>query len=118
MGQVLLGNYSLRKSNPFHRKFREGSVDQDVFKALQGQFQHDLGAGLWRLAGPTEALLEEVRILYSRLEKSVFLRSLDALHLVTAKTENFKRIYTNDQRLLSACAGMGIEGMDPTSQPG
>src|SRR5437899_8827408 len=28
-------------SAAFHRKLREGSVDRDVFDALQGQFQHD-----------------------------------------------------------------------------
>ena len=46
-------------SAAFHRKFREGAVDRDVFKALRGQFQHDLSSGLWRLIAPTEALFEE-----------------------------------------------------------
>jgi predicted nucleic acid-binding protein len=102
-------------SAAFHRKFREGAVDQDVFKALQGQFQHDLNNGLWRLVGPTEALLEDVRALFLRLDKSVFLRSLDALHLVTAKAERFERIYSNDRHLLNACHGLGLEGVNPIS---
>jgi predicted nucleic acid-binding protein len=104
-------------SAAFHREFREGAVDQDAFKALQGQFQHDLGIGLWRLIGPTEALLEEVRSLFSRLDKSVFLRSLDGLHLVTAKAERFARIYTNDRHLLAACPSLGLEGINPLSEP-
>jgi predicted nucleic acid-binding protein len=103
-------------SAAFHRKFREGAVDLDVFKALQGQFQHDLTNGLWRLIGPTEALLEEVRALFSRLDRSIFLRSLDALHLVTAKAEHFERIYSNDVHLLSGCASVGLEGIDPVSE--
>jgi predicted nucleic acid-binding protein len=100
-------------SAAFHRKFREGAVDLDVFSALHGQFQYDLENGLWRLIPPTEALLEEVRALFARLERSVFLRSIDALHLVTAKAERFERIHSNDRRLLAACASVGLEGIDP-----
>ena len=103
-------------SAAFHRKLREGSVDRDVFDALHGQFQHDLRNGLWRLIGPTEVLLEQVRTLFLRLDRSVFLRSLDALHLITAKAEHFNRIYTNDRHLLNACPSVGIEGINPIRQ--
>ena len=103
-------------SAAFHRKLREGSVDRDVFDALQGQFQHDLTNGLWRLIGPTEVLLQQVRTLFLRLDSSVFLRSLDALHLITAKAEHFNRIYSNDQHLLSACPSVGLEGINPIRQ--
>ena len=57
-------------SAAFHRKLRESAIDLDVFKALNGQFQHDLENGLWRLIVPTEALLEQVRVLFVRLDKS------------------------------------------------
>jgi predicted nucleic acid-binding protein len=103
-------------SAAFHRKFREGAVKRDVFAALHGQFEHDLTNGLWRLIGPTEALLEQVITLYRRLDRSVFLRSLDVLHLITAKAEHFDRIYSNDRHLLSACASMGLEGINPILQ--
>jgi len=101
-------------SAAFHRKFREGAVTPGVFRALQGQFEHDIEAGLWTCIGPTEALLAEVRDLFAGLERSVYLRSLDALHLVTAKSEQFRRVYTNDQHLLRACGHVGLEGIDPT----
>ena len=100
-------------SAAFHRKLREGAVDRDVFEALHGQFQHDLTGGLWRLIGPTEMLLERVRVLFARLDGAVFLRSLDALHLVTAREERFERIYSNDRHLLAACASVGLEGINP-----
>jgi predicted nucleic acid-binding protein len=100
-------------SAAFHRKFREGAVDRRVFEALHGQFQHDLTDGLWRLIGPTEMLLERVRVLFARLDGAVFLRSLDALHLVTAREERFERIYSNDRHLLAACASVGLEGVNP-----
>jgi predicted nucleic acid-binding protein len=103
-------------SAAFHRKLREGAIAQDVFKALQGQFKHDLDSGLWRLIPPTEALLEEAHTLFSRLDSTVFLRSLDALHLVTAKAEHFTRLYTNDRHLLMACSNVGIEGINPIAE--
>lgn len=70
------------------------------------------------MIAPTEALLEQVRGLFARLDRSVFLRSIDALHLVTAKAERFERIYSNDRHLLTACASVGLEGIDPiAAQP-
>ncbi len=100
-------------SAAFHRKFREGSIDRSVLGALNGQFQADLIHGLWRLAGPTEALLDQVRVLFSRLDRRVFLRSLDALHMITAKSEHFNRVYSNDRHLLAACGAVGLEGINP-----
>lgn len=101
-------------SAAFHRKLREGAVARPVFNALQGQFAHDLDAGLWRLAPPTEALLREVQRTFARLDRSVFVRSLDAIHLVTARAEGFGLIYSNDRHLLGACRHFGLEGVDPT----
>ncbi len=102
-------------SAAFHRKFREGAVDQRVFKALQGQFQHDVEQGLWTLTGPTDALMLEVQALFLRLDRAVFLRSLDALHLVTARQEHFDVIYSNDTHLLKACASVGVRGINPVT---
>lgn len=102
-------------SAAFHRKLREGAVAPAVFKALQGQFVHDLDEGLWRLAGPTEALLRDVQAAFARLNRPVFVRSLDALHMVTARAEGFERIYSNDRHLLAAARSFGLEGVDPTS---
>ena len=100
-------------SAAFHRKFREGALELDVFEALHGQFQHDLENGLWRLIAPTEALLDDVRSLFAKLDKSIFLRSIDALHLVTAKAEHFERLYSNGRHLLAACASVRLEGVNP-----
>jgi predicted nucleic acid-binding protein len=97
----------------FHRKLREGSIDLTLFKALQGQFHHDVTRGLWTLIGPTPALLQQVRALFARLDGSVFLRSLDAVHLITAKAEHFDRLYSNDTHLLAACQSVHLQGVNP-----
>jgi predicted nucleic acid-binding protein len=97
----------------FHRKLREGSIDVPVFEALQGQFHHDVTRGLWTLIEPTPALLQQVRALFARLDRSVFLRSLDAVHLMTAKAEHFDRLYSNDMHLLAACQSVHLKGVNP-----
>jgi predicted nucleic acid-binding protein len=103
-------------SAAFHRKLREEAVTPAVFKALQGQFIHDVDEGLWKLADPTAALLREVQAAFSRLNRRVFVRSLDAIHLVTAKAEGFERIYSNDRHLLDAAESFGLEGVNPISR--
>jgi hypothetical protein len=103
-------------SAAFHRKLREGGIEPRVLRALQGQFAHDLDTGLWQLAGPTEAVLRETQAAFSRLDRSVFVRSLDALHLVTARAENFDQIYSNDRHVLAAARSFGLHGVDPTSR--
>lgn len=74
-----------------------------VFEALQGQFHHDVTRGLWTPIEPTLALLQQVRSLFARLDRSVFLRSLDTVHLTTAKAARFDRLYSNVAHLLAAC---------------
>ena len=103
-------------SAAFYRKLREEAVTPAVFKALQGQFAHDVDEGLWKLADPTAALLRDVQAAFSRLNRAVFVRSLDAIHLVTAKAEGFERIYSNDGHLLGAAKSFGLEGMNPISR--
>jgi hypothetical protein len=59
-------------------------------------------------------LLQQVQALFVGLDKSVFLRSVDALHLVTARAEQFDRLYSNDRHVLAACPSLGLKGIDPT----
>jgi hypothetical protein len=44
---------------------------------------------------------------------SVFLRSLDAVHLMTAKAEHFDRLYSNDTHLPAACPSVRLKGVNP-----
>jgi hypothetical protein len=69
------------------------------------------------LIEPTPALLQQVRALFARLDRSVFLQSLDAVHLITAKTEHFDRLYSNDTHLLAACRSVHLKGVNPIAPP-
>jgi antitoxin (DNA-binding transcriptional repressor) of toxin-antitoxin stability system len=98
-----------------HRKLREGAVEHDVFEALMGQFEQDLEDRLWYLVGPSEELFRQVHAFFATLDGTVFLRSLDALHLITARSEGFAHIYSNDRHLLGACVHANLAGIDPVT---
>lgn len=114
MGRVVTSGVAVAEvSAAFHRKLRDGAVEHDVFEALMGQFEQDLENGLWCLAGPTEDHFRQVHAFFATMNSAVFLRSLDALHLVTASSEGFARLYSNDRHLLDACLHANLEGIDP-----
>lgn len=116
MGRVVTSGVAVAEvSAAFHRKLREGAVEHDVFDALMGQFEQDLENGLWYLAGPSEDLFRQVHVFFATLDPAVFVRSLDALHLVTARAEGFARLYSNDRHLLGACAHADLEGTNPVA---
>ena len=100
-------------SAAFHRKWREGGIKPADFNALRGQFQHDLSDGLWSLVPITDDLLGAAQDLFGALDAKTFLRSLDALHLVTAKSEGFQQIYSNDRHLLAASSKAALKGINP-----
>lgn len=113
-GRVVTSGIAVAEvSAAFHRKLRERTVDDGVFAALAGQFAQDLDDGLWVLAGPSEDIFRQVHTLFATLDPTVFLRSVDALHLVTARSEGFARIYSNDRHLLAACDHAKLEGINP-----
>ncbi|MGH7180113.1 MAG: type II toxin-antitoxin system VapC family toxin [Tepidisphaeraceae bacterium] len=97
----------------FQRKLRERSINAEAFRSLSGQFAHDVARNLWTLIPLSEAILESVQTRYSHLDAKVFLRALDAIHLVTAKSEGFAQVYTNDRQVLGGCAALGLRGVNP-----
>jgi len=116
MGRVVTSGVAVAEVSPaFHRKLWEGAVDHDVFEALMGQFEQDLEGGLWYLAGPSEEIFRQVHAFFATLDGTVFVRSLDALHLITARSEGFARVYSNDRHFLGACAHANLEGIDPVA---
>lgn len=97
----------------FHRKFREGAVTSKAYQALLAQFDEDCGAGAfhWYPIGP--GVLEHVAEVYSNLPRDVWLRAADALHLATAAVHDFKAVYSNDARFLSAAGHFKLKGLNP-----
>ena len=113
-GAVLSSELAIAEvSAAFHRKLREGSIKEATFMALQGQFAADLGDGLWTLLPVTRALLYDVSVFFATLHSTVFVRSADALHLMTAKAAGFQRLHSNDRHLMAACSSAALDAVNP-----
>jgi len=95
-----------------HRKLREGALDAAGFQAVFRQFEHDLGHNVWTWLPITPALLEKSRAAFRALLPTVYLRANDALHLVCARENGFKEIYSNDRHLLAAAPHFGLKAIN------
>lgn len=93
----------------FHRRLREGKWPRTDFLAAVRQFSHDDIGGFWTwlpLAGP---IVEAAAQTYTTLPDTVFLRSADCLHLVTALHHNFAQIHTYDLHQTRAAPALGLK---------
>jgi predicted nucleic acid-binding protein len=95
----------------FHRKFRERAFPPKMFAAVCEQFEADCQAGIWVWLPISGKLIARLSERVRRLDRTVFLRSADALHLASAAEEGFKDIYSNDRHLLAAAPHFGVRGV-------
>ena len=93
-----------------HRKLREGEVTGIQLTTIFGQLELDESQRLWTWLSLTEFIMASVVDSFRTLPDRVFVRAVDAVHLVTAKTNGFSDIYSNDTHLLSAAPHFGLEG--------
>jgi predicted nucleic acid-binding protein len=93
-----------------HRKVREGPVSEADATIRQNLFLDDLKTGVITATPVTERLLRRVETATRALPLSCFLRTFDALHLVTAADTGFDEIWTNDRHMLAAAPHFGLTG--------
>ena len=93
-----------------HRKVREGPVSETQAVVLRDLFLQDLNAGVVTAMPVTERLLRRVELATRALPASCFLRTFDALHLVTAADTGFTEIWTNDRHMVAAAPHFGLLG--------
>lgn len=96
----------------FHRKFREGVINDRAFGEILEQFREDCSQGAFRWLPLSPGVISRVTRVYAALPRQMALRSADALHLASAAENGFQAIYANDQRLLDAAPHFGLEGMN------
>lgn len=92
----------------FHRQVREGRLGEDQAGEWRAHFLEDLNNGVWVLLPVTERILFRVDALVSAVPNGVFLRSGDAIHLVTALEASFPEIWSNDRHLPGAAEHFGL----------
>ena len=93
-----------------HRKLREGEVTGNQLATIFRQIELDDSQRLWNWLSLTESIIASVVVSFQSLAETVFLRTADAVHLVTAKTHGLSEIYSNDTHLLAAATHFGLEG--------
>ncbi len=96
----------------FRRKLREGSIDPSGYSARmrQAALDTDKGRLVW-LSLDTE-LIERAWAQIAAMDAEVYLRGADALHLVCARENGFRTVYSNDRHLLAAAEVFGVRGVD------
>lgn len=92
----------------FHRRLREGRWSRRDFLAAVRQFQHDDVAGFWTWL-PLDAFIVRVAAeTFATLPPTIFLRSSDCIHLVTALHHNFTEFLTFDSHQQRAAGALGL----------
>lgn len=92
----------------FHRRLREGRWSREDFLAAVRQFTHDDIGGFWTWLPLNGEIMAAAAGTFATLSPSVFLRSADCLHLVTALHHNFQEILTYDHHQTKAAASLGL----------
>ena len=94
------------------RHVREGHLKRREASATLQEFEEDERNGVWQWYGVTSELLERTRQQVSSLPRSVFVRSIDALHLACAEAHGFREVYTNDRHMLQAARHFHLAGVN------
>jgi predicted nucleic acid-binding protein len=101
----------LEVASVFHRKWREGAFGEAAYRELSAQFGDDCAGNVWTWLPISPALIEAASKTIQRLPKTTFLRSADALHIVSAREHGIKDIYSNDRHLLAAAKHLNLKAM-------
>lgn len=92
----------------FHRQLREGRWNQAQFSIAVQQFAQDDLGGFWTWLPTDAAVIAAAAQTYATLSPSVFLRSADCLHLVTALRHGFPEVFTYDVHQATAAPALGL----------
>ena len=95
-----------------HRKLREGRLDEQGLEVILRQLGVDESVGLWEWLPLTARVRSAVAGIFRKLPRDVFLRTGDAVHLLSAREQGLTEIYSNDRHLLGAASDVGIKGLD------
>ena len=93
-----------------HRKIREWPITADDATLRRNLFLDDINNRVITALPVTKRLLRRVEATTRALPASSYLRTFDALHLVTATDSGFTEIWTNDRHMLAAAPHFGLVG--------
>jgi predicted nucleic acid-binding protein len=94
----------------FHRHMREGSITPALCHRLSEKFLEHVRSGIWSFTPISESLLMRTALRMNAAPSEVFLRTGDAVHLMTAVDVGSTEVWTNDRHMLAAAKYFGLEG--------
>ena len=100
-----------------HRKLREGEMTDRLLKVVLRQLGVDESMRLWDWVPLSNAIMTAVASAFGNLPRRVFLRTGDAVHLISARECGFAEIWSSDRRLLAAAPHVGMTGRDVLTRP-
>ena len=100
-----------------HRKLREGELTEQQLNVVLRQLNADESMRLWAWIPLSNATMTAVTDMFRHLPDHVYLRTGDAVHLLSAKACGCTEIYSNDKHLLQAAAHVGMTGRDVIDPP-
>ena len=95
-----------------HRKLREGELSAGQHEIVLRQLSVDESVRLWEWIPLSAAIMGSIADAFANLPRRVFLRTGDAIHLLSARERGCKAVYSNDRHLLAAAPHVGIAGRD------
>ena len=95
-----------------HRKLREGELTGRQRDVILRQLSVDESVRLWEWIPISAPVMSAIADTFARLSDRVYLRTGDAVHLVSAREIGCNAVYSNDGHLLAAAPHLGIEGRD------
>lgn len=93
-----------------HRRLREGSLSPNDAHELSSRFYQHVQEGLWRLIPVHDAMLRRTSALIVSAPPDLFIRTGDAVHLMTAREAGEREVWTNDRHMLASAAYFGVTG--------
>jgi hypothetical protein len=93
-----------------HRQIRERTISRSDARKLSAAFSTHIEEGLWKLLPVHDALLRRTGSLMLAAPEDLFLRTADAVHLLTAQEIGETEIWTNDRHMLAAAPYFGLIG--------
>ena len=104
-----------------HRKMREGELTKRQLDIVRRQLSVDESVRVWQWIPLSATTMNAVVDTFAGLSGHVFLRTGDAVHLVSAREFGCAAVYSNDRHLLAAAPQVGMTGRDvigPGAPPG
>jgi predicted nucleic acid-binding protein len=100
----------------FHRKLREGALNQHLFTEAIHRLLADHRLGILNWLPLTTGVVNRIHDAFLNLPSHVFLRTGNAIHLATAAEAGFKEIYSNERHLLAAASLFKLKGINPLAR--